>query len=61
MQMGRTAGGSQCLSTVRLECELHACSMMMMHAAACTADNFTPVLDCSWRQFSTYWTLLFKP
>ena len=43
-----------------MKCELHACSMMVMHAAACTADDFTPVLGCSWRQFNTYWTLLFK-
>ena len=41
-------------------CEVHACSMLMMHAAACTADVFTPVLGCSWRQSNTYRTLFFQ-
>ena len=61
MHMGCTAGGKQCTRKGRMDCEVHACSMLMMHAAACRADVFTPVLGCSWRQFNTYWTLLFKP
>ena len=61
MRKGCTAGGMQCMSRARMKREVHACSMLMLHGAACRADDLTPVLSCSWRQFNTSWTLWFRP